>query len=133
MAKGYKQGKRKAGGGRFAAFPAQMLDHPNFAALSPRAKALLFPLTAQYNGHNNGDLCASFSVMRTHGWTSNDQLRKALRELLDSGFLIQTRQGRRPNVPTLYALGWRAIDDCGGKLELNATVTAPDTWKTSVS
>ncbi|MGL6159945.1 hypothetical protein [Microbulbifer sp.] len=129
MAKGYRQGKRKAGGGKFAAFPIQMLAHPKFATLSPRAKALLFPLAAQYNGRNNGDLCASFSVMRPHGWTSNDQLRKALGELLESGFLIQTRQGRRPNVASLYALSWRPIDECGGKLELGATVTAPNTWK----
>jgi hypothetical protein len=129
MAKGYKQGSRKAGGPKFAAFPALMLNHPNFAALSPRAKALLFPLAAQYNGRNNGDLCASFSVMRSHGWTSNDQLKKALRELLASGFLIQTRQGRRPNLASLYALSWRPIDECAGKHELAATVTAPNSWK----
>lgn len=128
MARGYKQGKRKSGGGKFAAFPAQMLNHWNFAALSTRAKALLFPMTAQYNGRNNGDLCATLNTLRPHGWRSNDQLRKALRELLDAGFLIQTRQGRRPNVPTLYALGWRPIDECGGKLELNATVTPPNKW-----
>ena len=129
MAKGYKQGKRKQGGGQFAAFPLQMLKHPSFAALSPRAKALLFPLASQYNGRNNGDLCASFSVMRPHGWTSNDQLQKGLRELQDTGFLIQTRQGRRPNVASLYALSWRPINECGGKLELASTVTAPNTWK----
>ena len=129
MAKGYKQGKRKSGGGRFAAFPVQMLTHSNFAALSPRAKALLFPLAAQFNGRNNGDLCASFSVLRPHGWTSNDQLQKALRELLSAGFLLQTRQGRRPNVASLYALSWKPIDECGGKLEVATTTTAPNTWK----
>lgn len=129
MAKGYKQGKRKAGGGQFAAFPHQMLNHPNFAALSPRAKALLFPLAAQYNGRNNGDLCASFTVMHPHNWTSKDQLGKALGELLEAGFLIKTRQGRRPNVASLYALSWRPIDECGGKLEVAATTTAPNTWK----
>ncbi|SFC31639.1 hypothetical protein SAMN05660479_01473 [Microbulbifer thermotolerans] len=129
MAKGYKQGKRNRGGGQFAAFPHRMVNHPHFAALTPRAKALLFPLVAQYNGHNNGDLCASFSKMRAHGWTSNDQLQKALRELLETGFLILTRQGRRPNVPSLYALSWRPIDECGGKLEVSATVTAPNTWR----
>ena len=129
MAKGYKQGKRRRGLAPFAAFPREMLNHPNFAALSVRAKALLFPLTEQYKGSNNGDLCATLRFLRPHGWTSNDQLRKALKELLESGFLIQTRQGRRPNVCSLYAISWHPIDECGGKHELSPTVTAPNKWR----
>ena len=129
MAKGYKQGKRRRGLPPFAAFPREVLNHPNFAALSVRAKALLFPITEQYKGWNNGDLCATLSVLRKHGWTSNDQLRKALKELLEAGFLIQTRQGRRPNVPSLYAISWEPIHECGGKLEVAPTIVAPHTWK----
>ena len=128
MAKPYK-GKKKRGGPLFVGLPKDMVAHPNFAGLSNRAKALLIPIIFQYHGHNNGDLCATLSVLKSHGWRSNDQLRKGLRELLDTGFLIQTRQGRRPNVPSLDALSWRAIDECGGKLEVHPTAAPPHTWK----
>ena len=129
MAKGYKQGKRRKGNPPFSAFPRQMLEHPNFAALSYRAKALLFPMANQYRGSNNGDLCATLTVLKPYGWTSNDQLRKALKELLEAGFLLLTRQGRRPNVASLYAITWQAIDECGGKLEVNPTAAPPHTWR----
>ena len=106
-----------------------LLDHPNFDALSGRAAKLLLAIASQYRGTNNGDLCATFSVLKRKGWTSNDQLRKGLDELLERGFLIKTRQGRRPNVASLYAITWESIDECGGKLEVKSTKTAPNNWK----
>ncbi len=106
-----------------------MLDHPNFFTLSTRAVKLLIDIASQYRGTNNGDLCATYSVLRKRGWTSNDQIQKGLNELLDRGWLIKTRQGRRPRVASLFAITWEPIDDCGGKLEVPATKTAPNDWR----
>ena len=121
------QSRRK--GNSFLRLIHPLLDHPNFYTLSPRATKLLITLAGQYRGTNNGDLCATFSVLKSKGWTSNDQIRKGLNELLERGFIIKTRQGRRPNVASLYAITWEAIDECGGKLEVKSTKTALNNWK----
>lgn len=128
MAKRPNAKGRKAGHS-FLRLIHPILDHPNFHALSTRAVKLLIDIAAQYRGTNNGDLCATYSVMKKRGWTSNDQIQKGLKELVERGWLIQTRQGRRPKVASLYAITWEAIDECGGKLEVSATRTAPNTWR----
>ncbi len=110
-------GKRRKKG-TFFSLPHEVMDHSDFLSLKPRAHKLLLDLGRQYNGYNNGDLCAAFSVMQKRGWTSNDQLQKAKKELLEKELLILTRQGgRRKNMPSLYALAWLNIDECGGKLD----------------
>ena len=121
--------KGRKGNHTFLRLIHPMLDHPNFHSLSPRAVKLLIDIAAQYRGNNNGDLCATYSVMKERGWTSNDQIQKGLRELLATGWLMLTRQGRRPKIPNLYAISWEPINECGGKLEVTPTKTAPNTWK----
>ncbi len=114
--------------GSFVALPHAVLEHPNFTKLSPRAVKLLIDIYAQYRGNNNGDLCAAFTIMKTRGWTSKDQLQKAKDELLEVGWLIVTRQGGR-NKPTLYAVTFQPIDECKGKLDVNPTAAPPGNWK----
>ena len=80
-----------------------------YAQLSPRAVKLLIDMYCLYRGKNNGDLCATYSVMKKVGWTSNDQLYKATIELLARGWIILARQGGR-RVPHLYALTFLSID-----------------------
>ena len=93
-----------------------MLNHPSFAALSAHSAKLLLDIARQYNGRNNGDLSAAYSVMqRERHWKSRDTLGKALGELIRAGFLECTRRGRQWGVggtpePNLYAITWRAID-----------------------
>lgn len=106
-----------------------ILDHPNYYSLSPRAVKLLIDIAAQYRGTNNGDLCATYSVLKQRGWTSNDQIRKGLNELLERGWLIQSRQGYRPKVASLYAITWEKIDECNGKLDIKSTKVPPNTWR----
>jgi hypothetical protein len=101
---------------------------PEYARLSHRARALLIDLYCQYRGNNNGDLCATAKVMRPRGWTSNDQLVKAIRELLDAGWIVITRQGGR-NQPHLFAVTFWPIDECDGKLDVKATTAPLHTWK----
>jgi hypothetical protein len=65
--------------------------------------------------------------LRQRGSRSKTTLHKALRELLDSGLIVQTRQGSLHKC-SLFALGWLAIDECGGKLEIKATARPLNYW-----
>ena len=114
--------------GSFLSLPHILLHHPNFQGLRAKSVKLLIDLAAQYKGWNNGDLCAPLSIMREKGWSSNEQLFRARNDLVERGFLRVSRQGGR-NQCTLYALTWQPIDDCGGKLDITATTTAPHDWK----
>lgn len=114
--------KRRQTSGRFLSIPHHVLMHDDFASLAPRAVKLMVDCAMQYNGKNNGDLCITLSVMRRRNWNSNDQLNKAKKELIDKGFLYLTRQGGR-KLPNLYAITWRAIDECNGKLDVSPTST----------
>lgn len=123
-----KPNGRKSGGKSFAGVPRAVMDHPDYIGLSFSAKALLIELSYQYRGSNNGDLQASWTCMRNRGWRSRTTLHKALDELIASGLVILTRQGRFVNpggVCSLYALAWNAIDDCKGKHDVAATATPP--------
>jgi len=112
----------------FLMLPHNVLKHPNFATLSPRATKLVLDLGVQYNGSNNGDLSAPFSQMKTRGWNSSDQLFKARRELVNRGIIKVARQGGL-NKASLFALTWFPIDHCAGKLDIRSTNTAPHDWK----
>ena len=112
----------------FLSLPHHVLNHENFRCLSPRATKLVIDIAAQYRGKNNGDLCAPLSLMRKRGWTSSDQLNKAKKELVEKDVIRVSRQGGL-NKCNLYALTWFPIDECGGKLDIASTITAPGRWK----
>ncbi len=121
--------RRKPGGRSFLQLYHDMLDHANFATLSPRATKLLLDIASQYRGSNNGDLVATSSRLKSRAWNSNDQIRKGVIELEQRGFIVKTRQGRRPKVANLYALTWLPIDECRGKLEIRSTDKPSHLWK----
>jgi hypothetical protein len=79
---------------------------------------LLLDIFAQYNGNNNGDLCAAYSMMKLRGWKSTHTLQNAKKELLNADLICETRKGARPNRASLYAVTWLALDDCNGKLDI---------------
>jgi hypothetical protein len=81
-----------------------VLNSPLFLKLSPYAVKLLVDVAAQYRGDNNGDLSLAWKVMKPRGWRSEATLHKAKRELLEAGFLYETRKGQRPNLCSLFAL-----------------------------
>lgn len=120
------KGRRE--GGTYTAIPHAVQDSPNWRLLSHVAAHLLLSIARQFNGRNNGDLCAALSVLSRDGWKSNDTVGVALRELLHYGFIVLTRQGGL-HAPSLYALTWRPIDDCGGKLDLPSSQVASGEWK----
>jgi hypothetical protein len=120
------KGRREGGG--FSALPHAVQDSPNWTQCSGSAVKLLCALVRQYNGRNNGDLCAARSTLREHGIDSPDTITWALRELLHYGLIVLTRQGGL-HMPNLYAVTWQAIDECDGKLECPPTRAPPGDWK----
>lgn len=110
-----KQRQSKAGKldvGRFTALPHAVIHSVQFRALGYAARALLIDLAVQYNQRNNGKLVCCKKYLQPLGWTSNDTINRALRELKASGLLIQTRQGMMPPMSRAawFAIGWFGLD-----------------------
>ena len=99
-------------GEAFVALPMSVANSPLFIALSPHAVKLLIDVAAQYRGDNNGDLSLAWKLMKPRGWRSEATLHKAKREIMDAGFLYETRKGQRPNLCSLFALTWHQLDPC---------------------
>lgn len=102
--------KSKSFSGGFLALPKAMITGPKYLALSYSAVKLLIDIASQYNGKNNGDLCAAWKVMQRKGWKSEATLNKAKKELLAEGFIALTRVGRLPNLCSLYGITWKALN-----------------------
>ncbi len=124
-----KAKSRGSGGGGFGALPRVVWEHPDYGNLSGSAAKLLMDLACQYKGNNNGDLTVAHSVLKPRGWTARGTISRAIQELLDSGLVVCTREGRFTNPGgrcALYALAWKPIDDCPGKaLTVTPTRTPP--------
>lgn len=120
--------RRRSTAGRFTMLPHSLFMTAEFAALSPRAVKLLLELWMQFNGSNNGDLCCAWSLMRKRSWTSKDQLAKALAELEATNWILRTRQGSI-NKPSLYAVTFKGIDGCGGKLDVRPDPKPSHAWR----
>lgn len=118
----YKDAKDKRDSGGFVIIPCSVLNGAAYLSVSAHARMLLLDLYAQYNGTNNGDLCAAFSMMKLRGWRSTHTLLAAKKQLLEAGLIFETRKGARPNLASLYAVTWNALDDCGGKLDVTPRV-----------
>lgn len=123
--------KGRRSSGTYFGLPHAVMDSVNYLNLSAKAIRLLNDLGRQYNGKNNGDLCATWSVIKKRGWSSRSTLYKALQELLHYGLIIKSKQGGK-HAPSLYALTWQSIDECKGKLDIRETITPSGEWKTEV-
>jgi hypothetical protein len=114
----FKDGRHNRDGGAFLALPLSVLNSRAYLDLTYKARALLLDLLSQYNGKNNGDLCACFKVMSKRGcWKSEQTLFAARRELEASGLVTVTRMGARPNRATLYAVTFFGLNE-NPKLEI---------------
>ena len=116
----------------FIALPKACLNHSNYLGLSAYAVKLLLDIYVQYSGFNNGDFNCTWSLMKKRGWKSESTLNKVKKELLNTGWIILTRQGGK-NRCSLYAVSFQSIDDCKGKLDIPTTNTAPGNWKNNKS
>lgn len=127
-----KAAKEARGGGNFLPIPIAVLRCQAFANLSPYAAKLLLDIASQWQLGRNGDASVAFeNVLQARGWRSKATLYKALKELRLSGLIVQTRQGSLHKC-SLYALGWLAINECGGKLDLQATTRPINLWQDSI-
>jgi hypothetical protein len=119
------KGRMESGG--FSALPHVVQESQNWAQCSPMAIKLLMDLLGQFKGSNNGDLSAALSVLKSKGWTRGQTISNAARELIYYGMIEMTRQGDLHRC-SLFAVTWRAIDQCSGKPEVKATNVASRLW-----
>lgn len=129
MHKRYKVKNRRESGS-FVSLPHHILNSSQFCNLSAIAVKFLIDLVAQYKGYNNGDLCPAWGLMKDRGWKSRDTLFRAQCQLEEAGFIERTRQGGR-NSANLFAITWRGIDECKGKLDVKANPIPSNLWKKS--
>lgn len=102
------------------------METEDYKGLSFSARSLLLELAYQYRGNNNGDLSATFSMLKPKGFGSPATINKALRELEAARMIQKSREGRFMNpggICCLYALTWKPVDECGGKIDIPATIT----------
>lgn len=119
------------GNARFLGLPHEWLHSEQWTRLDPFEIKLLIDLAAQYNGRNNGDFTAAWSVMKRRGWRSPGTLNKALKGLLVKGWIDRTRQGGR-HVASLFAMTFWGIDECGGKLDTGPNPVPSHRWKNAL-
>lgn len=126
--------KRMANGEHYAMLPVKVLMSDACRTLPNWAHRTLVAIAAQYRGNNGGDLAMTWSMGRKFGITSKGLLVLSLTMLLDRGLIQKTRQGgKKPLGPTLYALTWKPIDACGGKLDVPPTTVPTHAWAMWVS
>ena len=107
-----------------------VLNSDEFGFLSGNAVKLLLELHRQYNGYNNGDLCATWSQLRKRGWKSKGTLARSLKELIAAEFVVLSRISYQKRAPNLYAITYLSVDECNGKLDIKETIIAPNFWRT---
>jgi hypothetical protein len=123
-----KAAKDARGGGHFLPLPVAVLRSKEMANLSPYAAKLLWDIASQWRLGRNGDASVAFEkVMRARGWRSKSTLSKAAKELRESNLAILTRQGSLHRC-SLFGLGWLAIDECDGKLDIKPTARPLHSW-----
>lgn len=129
MARSLRKAKGRADTGPVTVIPKVILESEEYAALTAYEVKLLIDLVVQYNGYtNNGDLQCVWRLIKHRGWRSQDTLARALRGLLDKGFIVKTRQGGQHRC-SLYAVTWVEIHECKGKLDVHPTRTALGLWR----
>ena len=118
----------KIEGSTYILIPKSILQSNGYSKLSSQSVKLMLDLLIQYNGSNNGDFSAPFSLMRKKNWKSKGTLNRAIKELLNSDFIEVSRMGGR-NKCSLYAMTFLAVDECKGKLDIKSTITPKNIWK----
>lgn len=114
--------------GSFLAVPHELLLSNAYKSLSSKAVKCLFDIYVEYKGNNNGDFSCTFKLMKERGWKSKSHLDNAKNELLEKGFIVLTRQGGR-NRCNLYAVTWKPINECKGKLDRKENTIPLGYWK----
>ncbi len=115
--------------GGVCCIPRHVLSGPDCKNLNHAAHRLLSMFAIQYNGKNNGDLCATRSFLAEYGFNSDDTISRSIAALLASGLIVKTRagfagpDGRR--LCSLYGLTWLPIDEISDRIH--------GTWITKIA
>ncbi|MCL1552830.1 MULTISPECIES: hypothetical protein [Xanthomonas] len=108
--------KGRSKGAPFLAIEHRIADSEEFGRLSGNAVKLLLELARQYRPGKNGDLSIPWSLLRSRGWSSTHTVQKAKQELLESGWIIETRKGGN-HVCSLFAISYYPVDESDKHLE----------------
>lgn len=114
MARSRKDTRPERVSGGYSTIPWSVLDSIAFKGSSDKAKSLLFALMRQHNGANNGHLHVAKKWLYERGWTCDESNRKAKKELIERGLIIQTKQGGLNMGADFFALTWLAITNFVG-------------------
>ena len=119
MARKNKQARAESITGGYSAIPWTVLDSASFMGASDKAKALLFALMRQHSGNNNGHLHLAKKWLYAHGWTCDENNRKACHELIERGLITHTKYGGLNMGANYYAVTWHNISNFVG-LDISA-------------
>lgn len=119
-------------GTTFLRLPHAVLDSPGYRLAEHVSRSLLIDLAGQLRrrgcdgGQPNGALMvAPRERMAALGWTSQDVIRRALRDLIECGLIVETRKGHK-HLPGLYAVTWAGLDIDGAQYRLDINGDAWD-------
>ncbi len=82
------------------------MDAPAYREMSPSGRALLIEFRRLYNGSNNGEIGMSVREAAGKLGCSNDTASKALRELVEKGWIVANVKGAF-TTKTMMATTWR--------------------------
>ena len=128
MPRNRRKSKGRSEYGSFVQLPHALLECEAYSRLGGWSTKLLLDLYSQYKGKNNGDLSMEWNRMSAKGWRSKDTLYRARDELIENGMIELTRQGGKHQC-SLYAVTWKNIDECDGKLDVPSTTAASAYWR----
>ncbi len=95
-----------------------ILNSPSWEGLSAQARAVLIQIAKRYNGGNNGALAASVRNLATECRINKDTAGKAVKELLEAGFLELAQAGaftHKMRHAAEYRLTWLKCNQTGAK------------------
>jgi hypothetical protein len=113
MPKHDNRGRSKRTLGPFIALERYLLNSPAWISLSPNARCALIELLARYNGVNNGRIAMSANVLAMLLPISRATAARALRELIERGFVEIVRPGGfscKLKIATEYRLTFHRCD-----------------------
>lgn len=106
MARRHNNTGRSKGHGSFVMLDRSLLHSPAYRSLNTQARAVLVELYDRYNGHNNGRIGLSVRSAANLCNIAKDTANKALRSLVDHGFIECVTPGGFSR-KTRHAAEWR--------------------------
>lgn len=103
-----RKSRRKRGGLQHVGIERRTLKEDPWQGLSACAKIFYIHLKSRYNGGNNGKIKFPYSAMKgVRGCSTNRAISKAVKELLDEGWIEINQVGGMYRHYNLYRLTFR--------------------------